>query len=83
MGTTDWSGWGIRENAVGYNTIQPTNAWLMSEADLKTNTVFKLQPESMNTNSIPLLVRGAHLAMGIPSRTPPSGAMRWGGGGRR
>ena len=78
MGTTDWAGWSMRENIVGYNTIQPTNAWLMSEAELKTNTVFKVQPESMNTNSIPLLVRGAHLAMGIPSRTPPSGAVRWG-----
>ena len=50
----------------------------MSLAELKTNTVFKLQPESMNTNSIPLLLRGAHLAKGIPARTPASGALRWG-----
>jgi hypothetical protein len=78
MGTTDWAGWSIRENAFGYNAIQPTNAWVMSGAELKTNTVFKLQPESMNTNSIPLLLRGAHLAKGIPSRTPASGAMKWG-----
>ena len=78
MGTTDWAGWSIRENSLGYNMIQPTNAWLMSGVELKTNTVFKLQPESMNTNSIPLLLRGAHLAKGIPSRTPASGAMKWG-----
>ena len=78
VGTTDWAGWSIRENHIGYNLIQPTNAWLMSGAELKTNTVFKLQPESMNTNSIPLLLRGAHLAKGIPSRTPASGAMKWG-----
>lgn len=78
VGTTDWAGWSIRENLLGYNVIQPTNAWLMSCAELKTNTVFKLQPESMNTNSIPLLLRGAHLAKGIPSRTPASGAMKWG-----
>ena len=77
-GTTDWAGWSIRENILGYNVIQPTNAWLMSASELKTNTVFKLQPESMNTNSIPLLLRGAHLAKGIPSRTPASGAMKWG-----
>ena len=78
VGTTDWAGWSIRENMIGYNTIQPTNAWLMNGAELKTNTVFKLQPECMNTNSIPLLVRGAILTKGIPARTPASGAMRWG-----
>ena len=78
IGTTDWAGWSIRENFLGYNAIQPTNAWMMSGTELKTNTVFKLQPESMNTNSIPLLLRGAHLAKGIPSRTPASGAMKWG-----
>ena len=78
VGTTDWAGWSIRENLLGYNAIQPTNAWLMSCAELKTNTVFKLQPESMNTNSIPLLLRGAHLAKGIPARTPASGTTKWG-----
>ena len=80
IGTTDWAGWSIRENVFGYNTIQPTNAWLMSGAELKTNTVFKLQPECMNTNSIPLLLRGALLAKGIPARTPASGATGWGSG---
>lgn len=78
IGTTDWAGWSIRESILGYNAIQPTNAWLMSAAELKTNTVFKIQPESMNTNSIPLLLRGTLLAKGIPSRTPASGAMKWG-----
>ena len=78
LGTTDWAGWSIRENLLGYNAIQPTNAWLMSCAELKTNTVFRLQPESMNTNSIPLLLRGAHLAKGIPARAPASGATKWG-----
>ena len=80
VGTTDWAGWSIRENMIGYNTIQPTNAWLMSGAELKTNTVFKLQPECMNTNSIPKLLRDAILAKGIPARTPASGAMKWGSG---
>ena len=78
MGTTDWAGWSIREDILGHNVIQPANACLMSEAELKTNTVFKLQPESMNTNSIPLLVRGALLAKGIPARTPASGTKKWG-----
>lgn len=78
MGTTDWAGWSFRENLLGYNTIQPTNAWLMSDAELKTNTVFKIYPASMNTNSIPLLLRGAILTKGIPSRTPSSGVVSWG-----
>jgi hypothetical protein len=78
LGTTDWAGWSIRENLFGYNLIQPTNAWLMGNAELKTNTVFKIQPTSMNTNFIPPLMRGALLAKGIPSRTPSSGAIKWG-----
>ena len=78
LGTTDWSGWGIRENLLGYNAVQPTNAWLMGEAELRTNTVFGIRPASMDARSIPLLVRGAHLAQGIPARTPACGATAWG-----
>ncbi len=73
-GTTDWSGWGFAENALSAeraNELKETDAF-------KTNTVFKLQPASMNTNSIPILLRGAHLAKGIPTRTPASGATAWG-----
>ena len=79
IGTTDWSGWSFRENILGMNVISPTNAWLMSKADLRTNTVFRLQPTSMNSNPMSLLVQGAHLAQGISARTPASGATRWGG----
>ena len=78
VGTTDWAGWSIREKIFGYNVVQPTNAFTMSDMELRTNTVFKLQPASMNTNSISLLVRGAVLAKGIPSRTPACGTMKWG-----
>ena len=78
LGTTNWSGWGIRENLLGYNAVQPTNAWLMGEAELRTNTVFGIRPASMDARSIPLLVRGAHLAQGIPARTPACGATAWG-----
>ena len=78
LGTTDWAGWSIRENVFGYNSIQQTNAWLMSDTELKTNTVFKLHPASMNEKTIPLLLRGAILANGISSRTPASGASSWG-----
>ena len=80
LGTTDWSGWGIRENLLGYNAVQPTNAWLMGEAELRTNTVFGIRPASMDARSIPLFVRDAHLAQGIPARTPACGATAWGAG---
>ena len=42
-------------------------------SEFKTNTVFYCYPESMNRSEIPLLVRGAHLAMGIPALTPSVG----------
>ncbi len=79
MGTTDWSGWSIRENILGHNVILPTNAYLMTDSELKTNTVFKLSPVSMNQAIIPLSIRNSHLALGIPSRTIASGATEWGG----
>ena len=45
----------------------------MPESQLKTNTVFKLQPACMNTNTIPLVTRGMILAQGISSRTAATG----------
>ena len=45
----------------------------MSAEDFKTNTVFCCYPSSMNSINIPLLVRGAHLAQGIPALTPAAG----------
>ena len=45
----------------------------MSTEKLKHTTVFKCQPESMNTNVIDRLTVDAHLAQGIPTLTPPTG----------
>ncbi len=73
MGTTDWSGWGVRKDWLGNAIVDPSNALHMAESVLKTNTVFKMQPLSMNTNSIPRIVLDAHLAQGIPARTPATG----------
>ena len=53
--------------------------WEMTDADFRTNTVFYCYPESMNSTNIPLLVRGAHLAKGIPALTPAAGATQFGG----
>jgi hypothetical protein len=46
----------------------------MADADFKTNTVFYCYPTSMNATNISLLVRGAHLALGIPALTAATGA---------
>ena len=72
-GATDWSGWNIEENFLGVNKISVEEALGMSDTDFKTNTVFYCYPSSMNEPTIPLLVRGAHLAIGIPALTPATG----------
>ena len=73
LGGTDWSGWNIEENWLGVNKISVSEAQAMTEEDFKTNTVFYCYPSSMNSTNISLLVRGAHLAQGIPSLTPATG----------
>jgi hypothetical protein len=73
-GATDWSGWNIEENWLGVNKISVEKALSMNNADFKTNTVFYCYPTSMNATNISLLVRGAHLALGIPALTAATGA---------
>ena len=51
---------------------------MAAESDFKTNTVFYCYPSSMNRPEIPLLVRGAHLAQGIPALTPATGLVAYG-----
>ena len=79
IGGTDWSGWNIEEDVFGRDKISVSNALEMTAEDFKTNTVFYCYPQSMNSTNIPLLVRGAHLAKGIPALTPPAGATAFGG----
>ncbi len=78
IGGTSWSGWSIDENIFGINKISVAEAQTMTEADFRTNTVFYCYPPSMNQRTIPLLVRGALLAQGIPALTPPTGATAFG-----
>jgi hypothetical protein len=78
-GATVWSGWNIEENLFGVNKISVEESWTMSDADFKTNTVFYCYPTSMNSTNISLLVRGAHLAQGIPALTPAAGVTNLGG----
>ena len=73
LGATDWSGWNIDENLFGVNKISVAEALQMTDADFRTNTVFYCYPPSMNSSNIPLLIRGAHLALGIPALTAATG----------
>ena len=79
IGTTDWAGWSQRKDWLGIAIVNPSNALHMTASVLKTNTVFKLQPASMNANHIQRDVLDAHLAQGIPARTPAAGLIPWGG----
>lgn len=65
LGGTTWAGWSIDENILGVNRISVAEAIAMDLRDpseFKTNTVFHLNPPSMNATNIPPLVRGAILA---------------------
>ena len=73
-GATDWSGWNVEENWLGVAKVSVAEARRMSDADFRTNTVFLCHPPSMDEPEIPPLVRGAHLALGIPALTPAAGA---------
>ena len=73
LGGTSWSGWNIEEKFPGIRKISVSQAQGMEPEDFKTNTVFYCYPSSMNQPTIPLLVRGAHLAQGIPALTPATG----------
>ena len=72
-GATDWSGWNIEEDWLGRAKISVEQALDMNDADFKTNTVFYCYPASMNSTDISLLVRGAHLALGIPALVAATG----------
>ena len=78
-GATDWSGWNIEENLFGVDKISVEKALQMSDEDFKTNTVFYCYPPSMNSANISLLVRGAHLALGIPALVAATGVVPFGG----
>ena len=79
LGGTSWSGWNIEENFPGIRKIPVSQAQGMAPEDFKTNTVFYCYPSSMNQPTIPLLVRGAHLAQGIPALSPAAGRVAFGG----
>ena len=78
LGATTWSGWNIDENIFGVNRISVEEASAMDARDpgeFRENTVYYRYPMSMNSPSISLLVRAAHLTQGIPALTRPTGTV--------
>ena len=73
LGGTTWSGWNIDESFVVLDKISVSTAQQMTDEDFKTNTVFYCYPSSMNSTNISLLVRAAHLTMGIPALAKATG----------
>ncbi len=69
-GTTEWSGWGFNEDA----DWTPAKANAITDLSVfATNTVFNAFPASMTNSVNPRLVIDAHLTMGIPALSPPTG----------
>ena len=84
LGGTSWAGWGF--NTVPYRLSDPPQTLLLpkysaseaaalSSEQLRNDPVFNPAPSSMTNSVIPLLVRGAILAQGIPALAPPTGGI--------
>ncbi len=71
--TTDWSGWGFRENWLEMRMYSAEEANALESLSLTTNTVFTLYPSTMNTNVISRLHLDENLAKGIPALSPATG----------
>ncbi len=73
-GTTDWSGWGFRCNALGFRAWSAAAANAVVDPSVfATNTVFNPSPESILNPRASRLETDFHLAQGIPALSPPTG----------
>ena len=86
LGGTDWAGWGFNWDSYWGPSISDTPssakydasaAAQLSSEQLMVDPVFWPNPSSMTNSVIPLLVRGAILAQGIPALAPPTGGTRF------
>ena len=74
IGTTEWSGWGFKENILGVKKWSAQEANTVSDAMVfSTNTVFNPYPSSI-TNAVAMRFEtDSHLTQGIPALSPPTG----------
>ncbi len=78
IGTTEWSGWGFKENLFGLRVWSEDDANAVTNlAVFATNTVFNPYPISIIDSVATRLEIDAHLALGIPALSPPTGRTRF------
>ena len=74
IGTTDWSGWGFKETALGFKVWSSAEANAVAAASVfATNMVFNSSPASITNSVASRLETDYHLAQGIPALSPPTG----------
>ena len=74
IGTTEWSGWGFKENALGFKVWSAADANAVVDVSVfATNTVFNPFPASITNAVATRLETDYHLAQGIPALSPPTG----------
>lgn len=82
IGTTEWSGWGFRENALGVRVWSAEAANAVTDLSIfTTNTVFNPYPVSITNSVATRLEIDAHLSQGIPALSPPVGRTNLAGAG--
>ena len=74
IGTTEWSGWGFKENMLGIKkwSVQEANA-ITDAMVFATNMVFNPYPSSITNAVASRLETDSHLTQGIPALSPPTG----------
>jgi pimeloyl-ACP methyl ester carboxylesterase len=74
VGTTEWSGWGFKENILGVKKWSAQEANAIADAMVfSTNMVFNPFPASITNAVATRLETDSHLTQGIPALSPPTG----------
>ena len=78
MGTTEWSGWGFKENVLGLKIWSADEANAVTDAsEFATNTVFNPYPISITNSVATRLETDSHLTQGIPALSSPTGRTKF------
>ena len=74
IGTTEWSGWGFKENAIGLRAWSEDDANAVVDLSMfATNMVFNPYPASITNAVATRMETDFHLAQGIPALSTPTG----------
>ena len=78
IGTTEWAGWGFKENMLGVKKWSAQEANAITDAMVfSTNTVFNPCPASITNAVATRLETDSHLTQGIPALSPPTGRTKF------